>query len=90
MIKSFYILLVLVLISLFILVRREVIEKRFFKKDILPVNLFLDRKYQIFSILMPKDYFRKDKFWEGYALNILNLILFILSIYILIKFIILS
>lgn len=90
MIRAFYILSIVFLISFSILIKRKVIEKKFFKKDLLPINLYLDRRFWIFSLTTPKDYFRKDKFWKGYFLSILNLILLILSIYFLIKFIILS
>ena len=73
--------------ALSILIRRKIIEKNFFKKDILPINLYLDRRFFIFALFFPKDYFKKEKFWEGYLLYISSPTLFIISIYLLIKFV---
>lgn len=86
MIKILYVILIIGLPALSILIRRKIIEKKFFKKNILPTSLYLDRRFLI-ALFFPQDYFKKEKFWQGYLLYIFSVILFIISIYLFIKFI---
>ena len=87
--KALYAILFLIFVSSSILIDRFIVEKKYFKKNIFPASLYLNRRLLgVPALLTPKDYFKEKNLKNGYFIYLFSFVLNMIAIYFLVMLIV--